>query len=241
MTLLELTSAAAGAGIVAPIGTPAKAALQNPITSVASLAAPEQAGHELHREIDVVEERLEPGAQVVQPRLTIRRHDEAILRTFAVTGEAHVAFPAVTRQRIPLVLAEFELLGRGHQLDHVSCPDVAQQVVGLDKVVARVQIAVVLDGQPRAAGLVEDAHPGGGHAQPVAQRRLEGLHEDPAHIVAHPLVEDGAEETAELLRQHRALRDRRPFLVERQPSLVDALHHRDELHPVVPTSSRRKR
>ena len=48
----------------------------------------------------------------------------------------------------------------------------------------------MLDGQARAAGLVEHTHAGGVHAQPVAQRRFECLHVDIAHIVAHPFVED---------------------------------------------------
>ena len=71
-----------------------------------------------------------------------------------------------------------------------------------------------------------------GPAQPVAQRRFESLHKDTPHIVAHPFIEDSAQETAKLLRQHRALGDGRPFLVERQSVGIDSLHHRDELHPV---------
>ena len=90
--------------------------------------------------------------------------------------------------------------------------DVAQQIVGFDKVVAGVEVAVVLDGQARAAGLVEDAHARRIHAQPVAQRRLEGLHVDLADIVAHPFVEDDAEEAAKLLGQHRTVGDGCPCL-----------------------------
>ena len=71
MTLLELTPAAAGAGIVALDA--GKGALQNRHHLPGLAAAPEQAGHELHGEIHVVEERLEPGAQVVQASLTVRR------------------------------------------------------------------------------------------------------------------------------------------------------------------------
>ena len=232
MTLLELPTAAAGAGIVALDA--GKGALQNLHNLLCFAITPEQAGHDLHGKIHMVEERLEPGAQVVQARFAIRRLDKSILRALAVTGKTHIALQTITRQRVPLVLAEFYLLGRRHQLDHVLFLDVAQEVVRLDKVVARVEITVVLDGQPRAAGLVEDAHPRSAHAQPVAQRCLEGLHVDAAHVVAHPLVEDGAEETAELLRQHRPLRDCTPFLIERQAVRVDALHDRDELHPVGP-------
>ena len=66
MTLFELTTAAAGAGIVALDA--GKGALQNRHHLPGFVAAPEQAGHELHGEIDMVEERLEPGAEVVQAR-----------------------------------------------------------------------------------------------------------------------------------------------------------------------------
>ena len=64
MTLLELATAAAGAGIVALDA--GKGALQNLHHLLCFATAPEQAGHDLHGEIDVVEERFEPGAQVVQ-------------------------------------------------------------------------------------------------------------------------------------------------------------------------------
>ena len=178
-----------------------------------------------------MKEVLEAGAQVVEARLAVGRQNKPVLGTLAMTGEAHVALPAETRQRIAFVKAELDLLRRGHQLDHVRVPDVAQQIVRLHEVIARIQIAVVLDGQPRAAGGVEDAHAGIGQTQPVAQRRLEGLHVDRSYIATHPLVKDCAQEAAKLLRLHRAIGDGRPLLEESQAIGVDALHDGDELHP----------
>ena len=127
----------------------------------------------------MMEEVFESCAKVVQTRIAVRCGDKAILGTFAVTGEAHIAIQAVLRQRIQLVLAKFDLLWRSHQLDHVLVLDIAQKIVGFDKMVARVEIAIVFDGQARAAGLVKDTHAGGSHAQPIAQRCLEGLHVRP--------------------------------------------------------------
>ena len=55
----------------------------------------------------MLKKQLEAGAQIVQARFTVRRFDKAILGTLAVTGKAHIAFPAVTRQGVALILAEF--------------------------------------------------------------------------------------------------------------------------------------
>ena len=61
---------------------------------------PEQVGHHPHWPVYVPEERYVPGAQVIEPGLAVRRLDKALLGTPAVTGEAHVAFPTVTGQRV---------------------------------------------------------------------------------------------------------------------------------------------
>src|SRR5690606_38605790 len=66
----------------------------------------QQSGHGPHRTVDVVEERLEAGAQVVEARFTVRSGVEAVLGAAAVAGEADVAVEAVSRQGVVLVLAE---------------------------------------------------------------------------------------------------------------------------------------
>ena len=105
VTLLELAAAAAGAGIIAIHIR--KSPFENAHHLLRFAPAPDQPGHELHREIDVMKEQLETGTEVVQARLTIRRFDKPILGTFAVAGKAHAAFPAVSRERVALVLTEF--------------------------------------------------------------------------------------------------------------------------------------
>ena len=105
MTLLELAPAAAGAGIQAVDAR--KGALQHLHHSFGFAATPEQAGHDLHRKINVVEKILKPGAQVIETWFAIRRQEKAVLRALAVTGEAYVAFQAETWQAIAFILAEF--------------------------------------------------------------------------------------------------------------------------------------
>ncbi len=164
--------------------------------------------------------------------LAIRRLYKAILGAFAVAGETHITLQAILGQAVQLILAELQLLGRGDHFKHVFLLDVSQMVIGFYKVIAGVEVAIVLDGQSLAAGLVEDTHAGLAHAQPVAQRGLEGLHVDPADVIVYPFVENGAKEAAELLGPDRTIGDGVAFLVEGAAVLVDALHHRDELHPV---------
>ena len=50
-------------------------------------SATQQFCHDAHRVVDVIEEQLVSGTQVVQPRLAIRGVDKAIARAFPVAGE----------------------------------------------------------------------------------------------------------------------------------------------------------
>src|SRR3954447_8811259 len=70
----------------------------------------EQHAHDPHRAVDMVEERLEPRAQIVQAGVAGRRLDEAILRAAPVAGETDVALEAVLGQRVSLPLTELNLL-----------------------------------------------------------------------------------------------------------------------------------
>ena len=105
-------------------------------------------------------------------------------------------------------------------------------MLGLHEVVARVQVAVVLQGQTRAAGLVEHAQPGSRRPEVVPDRRLEGLHVHAPDVVVDPLVPDRRQEPPELLGAHGSPRGRHPPHRVRVAVLVHALDDRDELHPV---------
>ena len=60
--------------------------------------------------VDVVEERLEAGAEVVEAGIAVGRSDEAVLGAAAVAGEADVAVEAELRQGVALVEPELPLL-----------------------------------------------------------------------------------------------------------------------------------
>ena len=71
--------------------------------------------------------------------------------------------------------------------------------IGLDEVIAAVQVAVVLERELQAARLGVDAHPGR-LADPVGQRGVERLHEHAADVAPHPLLEHVDHEPPILLR-----------------------------------------
>ena len=66
----------------------------------------------------MVEELFLAGAQVVQPRLAIRRRDEPAAGTFTVAGEPHVALPAILGQAVQFVEPERALLFLSSQFRH---------------------------------------------------------------------------------------------------------------------------
>src|SRR3954468_22999766 len=70
----------------------------------------EQRAHDPHRAVDMMEERLEARAEIVQARVTGGRLDEAVFRAAAVAGETDVAVEAVLGQRVSLGLTELNLL-----------------------------------------------------------------------------------------------------------------------------------
>ena len=110
VALPELSPAAAGAGIQAVHAS--KRSLQDLHHLLRFKTAADKTRHNLHGKTDMMEELLQPYAQVVQTRLAIRSVDETIARAFSVTGEQHLALQAVLRQCVEFVLAKFPLLLR---------------------------------------------------------------------------------------------------------------------------------
>ena len=91
---------------------------------VGPAALTKQAGHDLHRGVDMVEEELVAGTQVVEPGLASRGRDEPVTRALTVAGEQNVTIPTILGQAVQLVLPERPLLLRGNQLHHGRLPDV---------------------------------------------------------------------------------------------------------------------
>ena len=68
--------------------------------------AVEQVGHGAHGRIDMGEETLEAGAEVIQPWLAVGGGQEPVFGTAAVADETDRAFAAVARQGRFFILAE---------------------------------------------------------------------------------------------------------------------------------------
>ena len=94
-----MTAGEAASGIVWPL---------HDLIGVATL--PQQRRHELHRFVDMCEERLVAGAKIVQTVFSVRRLDETVARALAVTGEQDRALLAIFRERVVFALAEATLL-----------------------------------------------------------------------------------------------------------------------------------
>ena len=77
-----------------------------------------------------------------------------------MAGKAHLALSADTRQHVQLVSAELSLLLGAGQIDHALLEDVTQQIQGFYKMVARVQISVMLQSEPVTTHGIENAHAG---------------------------------------------------------------------------------
>ena len=76
-------------------------------------------GHEPHRPIDVPEELLIAGTEIIETRFTVWRFDKTVLGAFAVADESDLTLAAVFGQGIELILAELSLLSGAGQLGHV--------------------------------------------------------------------------------------------------------------------------
>lgn len=172
--------------------------------------------------------------EIVQSRLSILVFPEAVLRAFAMAGELHVALLALAGQRSMFQPAECLLLLAVKHVDERLLPDVSQLVFRKDEVVAGIYIAVVLHHARMTAllGVGADARQ---HTHPVGKRAVEDFHKHLTHIVAHPVVEDGAEEVAPLCWGYGSIRKRNLPVVgkTRQGATVfvlgESLHDRSKL------------
>src|SRR6266513_1103615 len=119
--------------------------------------------------------------------------------------------------------------------------DVPEQVARLDKVVARIEIAGVLECEREAARLGVDAEPRR-LAHPVREGDIEHLDIDRGDVVPDPLLEDVHQEASVLHSPDRTARDDVSFLDVQGPvtprlprdravlrSFGDSLDDRDEL------------
>ena len=154
----------------------------------------------------MMEEFLVGRAEVIETGFSLRCRHKAVLRTFSIACEAHIAMAAKSGQRITFCTAKLLLLVRLNQRCKRIIHNVAELVLGIDIMIAGIHVAVVLEHQRLSAGFSKDAETRR-HAQPEFERHIEELNKTFPDIVSHPLVKNCAEETSENIRLNRPIGD----------------------------------
>lgn len=170
-----------------------------------SAAHAEEGGHRAHRRIDVREEFLVAGAEIIQPRFAARGAQKAVLGALAVTGESHRALATVARQHRRFGRAEGFLLRRVDHPGERGVEQVAQLVARVNVVIATEDVTIVFD-RERAAAIFGEHANSGRLTRPVGEGGIELLHEDSTDVALHPLVEDRREKFSVVGRAHAPLR-----------------------------------
>ena len=106
---------------------------------------------------------------------------------------------AVFRECFPFITPELSLPVAIHQLNYRNFLNIAKQVVLVDKMIARVDIAVMLDHHCRPAGGRKDADPVR-LTVPVGKGGIKVLDIDRSDIMPHPFVKDPYQELPVLFR-----------------------------------------
>ena len=149
---------------------------------------------------------LQARAQVVEARFAVRRPAEAVLRASAVAHGEHLAFPAEAGERVPLCVAERALRAALQQTGQRGLENVTQPVRAIHVVIARKEVAVVLEDGYVAAGFAKYAQRML-HSQRGPSGFVESLHGYAADVASDPLVEHSAKERPVILRRWRVRGD----------------------------------
>ena len=116
--------------------------------------------HELHRSVDMREEHQVTSAEIIQTRLSIRSQSESVFWTFAPACKENRAILTVFRELIPLYQVQnclcLPLLTSS--ISGISCI-LPEQVIAVDKMIARVDIAIMFDHHCRSACRGKDTNP----------------------------------------------------------------------------------
>lgn len=182
----------------------------------------------------MTEESVVTLAEVVEPRFSAGRMAEPVFGAFAVAGEEILARAALLGQPLLLDAPEGCLLLAIEHLYERMLVDVSQFVLREYEVVAGIHVAVELHHCGMATACAHAAY-AWRYSHPVGQRSVEDLYEVGAHILFHPLIEDGNEEVAPLFWTDRKVGQPAVVIVMRagQPSAVlmrlDAFHDWCEL------------
>ena len=151
--------------------------------------------HPVHIRSDMAVEKPMSFAKDIQSGFTVFGPAEAVLRALAVARKEPFAFEAFLRKTVALAYAEADLLRRGHEFFQRGLKHIADAVLRIYEMVARVEVAVMLDDGIAAAGLGIYAY-ARLHSAPARKGCIKLAHEETAHIVAYPMIEDITQETA---------------------------------------------
>ena len=149
--------------------------------------------HEFHRAVDMRKEHPVSLAQIIQTRLTLRSYSKPVFRTFTPAREKDRAFTAVFRKFFLFITSKLSLSFTINQLSERNCQDIAQQVVPVDKMIARVNIAVMFDHHCRSAYRRKDTYPMR-FPVPVCKGGIEMLDVDRSHVTLNPFIKDPGQE-----------------------------------------------
>ena len=119
----------------------------------------------------------------------------SVFGALTMAGEEPSALAALVGEFQGLLGRETALLFSIHHIDEGVAVYVAEAMLREDEMVTAVDIAVGFY-DTGVAALGGEGTQAGGDAQPVGECGVENLHEGLAHIVAHPLIEDGAKKVA---------------------------------------------
>jgi len=139
--------------------------------------------------------------QIIQPSFAVRRPENTILRAPSVTKFEDVAFQAIAGKGVPFELSECPLRGTFDEIDQSGLTDIPQVMFPVDEVIADKEISIVLNNRNIPAGFLKDAQ-GMLLPQGCCSRLLKDLNSNLPDILARPLIEDGAKESAEGLGRH---------------------------------------
>ena len=120
-------------------------------------ACPQLRGHELHVRVNVVKEVFVAGAEIVQAGFAVGRGEEPMFWAFPVAREPDIAFTAHARKRVQLVEAEILLLLGADHLLQIGLGDISDLVLGVDEMVAGIQVSGVFHRERRTACLAKYA------------------------------------------------------------------------------------
>lgn len=151
------------------------------------------------------EKGLESVTEMIQSRFAVGSRSKAVLGTTAIAGKSDITFLAHGRQGGLFIATKSDLLRCGDEVNQRGLVDVAEFVIGLNEMVARIKIAVMFKDECRPASRCVDA-------QTVlpdvsAEGDIKHLNKYLANIALDPFVEYRVQEVPVLLTSDRATRD----------------------------------